>query len=84
MKKKERKILERIYKCLQIPKFASISSSTTIHGLASYARDCAAVLPKIQEIIYSLGCGESWDGEIEDMLYEIEQWHKKRSSEDWG
>jgi len=84
MKDKERRQLQRIYNILDIPKFASGANSITIGGVASYASDCAYVLPKVRTVLHSMGTGESWDGETEEILGELESWIEKRKAEDWG
>ena len=80
----ERKILNRIYNCMRIPRYAAGTSSVTVKGVAGYAKDCAYAVPKIQKLLYLLGCGENYDGEIEEELIELEQWFVLRKLEKWN
>jgi hypothetical protein len=84
MKQAERKILNRIYNCMRIPRYAAGTSSVTVKGVAGYAKDCAYAVPKIQKLLYLLGCGENYDGEIEEELIELEQWFVLRKLEKWN
>ena len=84
MKVTDRKKLERLYKCLNIPKFASGLKSMTVTGVSSYASDCAFAIPQTQLILYSIGAHEEWPGQTEKLLTEFEEWHRQRTIDDWS
>ena len=84
MKVEEKNTLRRLNNCLRIPAFTGVGiQSTSIIGMAKYARDCEYVLPKVRGIVTLLCIGESYEGEIEEDLQNLESWVSKRQSEDW-
>ena len=84
MKLAEKIILRRINNCLKIPAFSGGGTqSSSIRGIMKYAHDCNEALPKIRGIITLMCIGESYDGEIEEDLRELESWSNKRESENW-
>lgn len=84
MNKKEIQILNRIRECLTIPAFCGGGTqSTSIAGAIKFAQDCKESLPKIRMVLLTFVLGEQYDGEIEDDLKKIEDWRRKRVSEDW-
>ena len=83
MNNTDRKKLERIYNCLKIPGFNSGTQSVSVTGIASYANDVKYAIDKIQNILYSMGCEELYDGETEEYLKELEEWYHERKSKNW-
>jgi len=86
MNNTDRKKLERIYSCLRIPGchfYGAGGQGPGIEGCISYAKDASYAIPIIQELLYITAMGETWDGEFEEKITNLEAWFKKRKSENW-
>ncbi|MBW3636344.1 MAG: hypothetical protein KY445_07755 [Armatimonadetes bacterium] len=84
MNKTEKKIILRLENCLRIPK--AISGATRTPSFESYigfAKDMDYAVDKAKSILNDLRCGETWEGRIEEELTDFEDWHKRRTSEEW-
>ena len=67
MKKIERQAIDAIDRVLSIPFPASGAQSTTVRGLASYARDMRQCVPMAQAIIWALR-GHGFPGELREAI----------------
>lgn len=86
MNNTDRKRLKRIYDCLRIPGcnlHPGGGQGPGIEGCIGYAYDASYAIPKIQDLLYMIGNGETWEGEFEEEITELESWHEMRKSEDW-
>lgn len=86
MNNTDRRQLERIHNCMQIPgcNFGGASQSATFHGVANYAKDIYHMLPRARKLLYIIGTGdEFYTGEWEELMTELEAWFNKRVKEGW-
>ena len=60
-----------------------MTQSMSIRGATGYAHDCTYALPKIAALIELVGRGETYDGEFENDMKELEAWFAKRGKENW-
>jgi len=66
--KLEREAIDAIDRVLSIPFPSSGSQSTTVRGLAGYARDMRQCVPLAQRIIWTLRRGPGWPGELRERI----------------
>jgi predicted TIM-barrel fold metal-dependent hydrolase len=68
VKKIEREAIDAIDRVLSIPFPASGAQSTTVRGLANYARDMRQCVPLAQRIVWALRHGSDYRGELRERI----------------
>lgn len=81
MNNRDRKLIERVHRCLAVPFAASGTQSTTMRGMAGFHDDMRVVLPMARDLLYWIANSEPWPGAIEE---ELEKWFHDKTSNKWS
>ena len=70
MTKKEVKVLEKLYNAMELPLWKITHTAPT--GKLQYAEEASQIIPIVRDCIKILGCGESYEGELDTALHLLE------------
>lgn len=83
MNNRDRRLLERVYKCLAIPFGAMGTQSSSMAGVCRFHADMQHALPKARELMSWIATGEPWEDAIEESLQDLERWFSERLAANW-
>lgn len=86
MKKSEREILFRLHDVMDVPGCrGGGTQSASLSGHLSYSNDMNFLMPKVRRLLVLIAnpAAQAYEGEIEEDLVVLEEWHARRKIEDW-
>lgn len=83
MNNRDRRILERVHRCIGIPFAVVGTQSQTVRGIARFNDDMKYALPKARELLRWLACGEPYEGAIQEETEGLESWFEERNKSNW-